>query len=91
VAIGMALAARISMQMGHCSQADLDRINGLLKILGLELGLPAVERCQMVAALQTDKKSRNGSISFICNRGIGSFAMEKLSIEQMFTLSGLEV
>jgi len=91
VAIGMALAARISMQLGHCSQADLDRINGLLKILGLDLGLPAVERRQMVAALQTDKKSRNGSISFICNRGIGSFAMEKLSIEQMFTQSGLEV
>jgi 3-dehydroquinate synthase len=91
VAIGMVLAARISFSYGHCSSEDVSRITGLLNGFQLQLPPPEVEIDLLKNALETDKKSRSGVISFICNCGIGGFTVEKMSIDQLFTLSGLEV
>lgn len=91
VAIGMVLAARISLAHDHCTAEDAARIERLLNIFGLSLTPPTIERSRLLAALVTDKKSRGGAISFICNRGIGGFVVEKHSAEQLLTLSGLEV
>lgn len=91
VAIGMVLAARISQMLGHCSQDEVARIIRLLNGFQLELHPPKVEHKELLHALEADKKSRSGVISFICNRGIGNFVVEKLTTEQLFTLSGLEV
>jgi len=91
VALGMVLAARISSSLGHCSAADVDRISRLITRLGLQTLPPEADRARLVEAIVTDKKSRNGSISFICNHGIGSFAIEQLVPDKMLTLSGLEV
>lgn len=91
VAIGMALAADISLRLGHCRSEDVLRIKALLKRFGLDLSPPVVARDEIVAALETDKKSRGGTISYICNKGIGGFVVERVSAEQLFTLSGLEV
>ena len=52
---------------------------------------PEAERARLLEAIVTDKKSRNGTISFICNHGIGNFAVEQLLPDKMLTLSGLEV
>lgn len=91
VAIGMALAARISMSLGHCSKGDVDRIEALLTAFGLSLLSPAVERRLLIDALTTDKKIAGKTISFICNRGIGGHVVEKFSPEQLLVLGGLEV
>jgi 3-dehydroquinate synthase len=91
VAIGMVLAARISKGLDHCNDSDIERITRLLAGFGLKQVVPRVERRQIIEALETDKKSRSGIISFICNSGIGGFVIEKLTTEQLFTLSGLEV
>ncbi len=91
VAIGMVLAARISLSYGHCSSEDVSRITGLLNAFQLQLSPPEVEVDLLKNALETDKKSRSGVISFICNCGIGKFTVEKMSTDQLFTLSGLEV
>jgi 3-dehydroquinate synthase len=91
VALGMVLAARISASLGHCTRADVDRITSLITRFGLQVVLPVVERNCLLEAIQTDKKSRNGSITFICNQGIGGFALEQLLPEKMLTLCGLEV
>lgn len=91
VAIGMVLAARISQAHGHCSAEDADRIGRLLTAFGLSLTPPAIGHESLMAALVTDKKSRGGTISFVCNRGIGGYVVEKHSAEQLFSMSGLEV
>lgn len=91
VAVGMVLAARISRALNHCSEADVLSIKSLLDRFGLHSDPPVVERGQLLEAVMTDKKATSGSIKFICNRGIGDFAMEKLSPEELLTLSGLEV
>lgn len=79
VAIGMVQAARISRAYGFCSQADCDRIESLLKLLGLPLELPAFSAKQYAEALSHDKKVRDSGMLFICNFGIGGYRMEKVS------------
>jgi len=91
VAIGMVLAARISRALGHCSDQDLARITTLLSGFGLSLSPPQIDPGRLLDALTKDKKSRSGSISFICNSGIGDYVVEKLSAEQLLILSGLGV
>jgi 3-dehydroquinate synthase len=91
VALGMVLAARISARMGHCSSEDVARITALITRLGLQAVPPVAERAGLLEAIVTDKKSRNGTINFICNNGIGDFAVEQLLPDKMLTLCGLEV
>jgi len=91
VAFGMVLAARISAGLGHCTADDVERVTALIARFGLNIHPPKAERHKLLEAVVTDKKSRNGAISFICNKGIGASAVEELSPEKMLTLSGLEV
>lgn len=91
VAIGMVLAARISGKIGHCAAAEIERIELLISRFGLRTQPPKVDRQRLLGAILTDKKSKDGAISFICNLGIGNFAIEQLLPEELLTLSGLEV
>jgi 3-dehydroquinate synthase len=91
VAIGMVLAARISHSLGRCSETEIQKIITLLDLFGLQSEPPVVSRRELLDAVLTDKKVANGSISFICNSGIGNFVIEQLSPEDLLTLSGLEV
>ena len=91
VAMGMALAVRISIAKGYCSETDGSRIVELIKDFGLSVTPPAVERTSLLDALLKDKKTRNGAINFICNKGIGNYVEEKLLPEQLLVLSRLEV
>ncbi len=91
VAMGMALAVRICMAKGYCSDTDGSRIVELIKRFGLSVTPPAVERASLLDAILKDKKNRNGAINFICNKGIGNYVEEKLLPEQLLALSRLEV
>lgn len=91
VAMGMALAVRISVARGHCSEMDARRIVELIKAFGLSVTPPPVVRKNLLDALLKDKKNRSGAINFICNQGIGCYVEEKLLPEQLLALSGLEV
>jgi len=91
VAIGMALAARISSLRETCREDDATRITALLGNLGLSVTPPAVERAQLLDALLKDKKNRAGTINFICNQGIGNYTVAQLSPEELLALSGLGV
>jgi len=91
VALGMVLAARVSARLGYCSEEDVVRITALIQRYGLDTVPPPVDRKRLLEAVVTDKKSRNGSISFICNRGIGAYAIHQILPEELLTLSGLEV
>ena len=79
VAIGMVQAARISRSLGLCSQAECDRIESLIGLLGLPAELPAFPAKEYQEALTHDKKVRDSGLLFICNFGIGAYRMERVS------------
>ena len=78
VAIGMVQAARVSHALGFCSDAERDRIEALIALLGLPAELPAFSAKAYIEALSHDKKVRDSGLLFICNRGIGAYRMERL-------------
>lgn len=90
VAIGMVLAARISAAEGLCSREELSRISALITRCGLPVEIPDFDRQQLLSVVASDKKSKDGSISFICNKGIGMYAMSNHTPEELLKLSGLE-
>lgn len=90
VAIGMILAAQVSSSLGECSPRDVVRISTLLSRCGLPVNVPQYDRNQLLNAVAADKKSKSGSITFICNKGIGRYAMSQHTSEELLKLSGLE-
>jgi len=90
VAIGMALAAKVSRALGFCSENDESRILTLIDRCGLSAAPPAFVRQELLDAIAADKKSKGGTITFICNQGIGMYAMSQHTPEELLRLSGLE-
>lgn len=90
IAIGMALATRVSVSKGFCSQADADRIIALIERCGLAVKPPEFDRQGLLEAIGSDKKATRGTITFICNNGIGSFVMSNHTPEELLVLSRLE-
>jgi 3-dehydroquinate synthase len=72
VAIGMVLAARLSVQLGMSGDADSKRLQALLKHLGLPTSVPpGLTPHALLARMQMDKKNRAGALRLILWRGIG--------------------
>jgi 3-dehydroquinate synthase len=76
VAIGMVLAADLSVELGYCSAGDAARIRHHLAAVGLPTGfahLPGrvVAPDRLVAHMHKDKKVQDGRLTFILLRGIG--------------------
>lgn len=90
VAIGMVLSARVSAAQGLCSQEDYSRIIALIAKCGLPVEIPHYDRHQLLSAVAADKKSKGGSITFICNQGIGMYTMSHHTPDELLILSGLE-
>jgi 3-dehydroquinate synthase len=90
VAIGIVLAARVSVSEGFCSQSEASRISSLIAKCGLPVEIPKYDREMLLNAVAADKKSKSGSITFICNQGIGMYAMSHHTPEELLILSGLE-
>ena len=86
VAIGMIVAARISCRMGLCSQNDVDRLTGLLQTLGLPVSAPSFPLEDYLAAMQRDKKVRNGKLSLVLNCGLGDAVLKEVSdLKEIFS------
>ena len=79
VAMGMACAADISSRFSFCTTEDRDRIVSLLQRLGLPVDPPEIDPTLLAAALSSDKKNRSGTLSYICNRGIGGHAVQEIT------------
>jgi 3-dehydroquinate synthase len=72
VAIGMVLAARLSARLGRSAAADTERLERLLRRLGLAVHVPDdVEPADVLAAMRLDKKNLDGRLRLILWRGIG--------------------
>ena len=75
VAIGMALAFDLSVELGHCPQEDRDRAVGHLRSAGLPTTLAAGglagRGAELVPLMIQDKKADNAGLKLILTRGIG--------------------
>jgi 3-dehydroquinate synthase len=72
VAIGMALAARLSAALGIADRTDADRLEALLQRLGLPTQRPEnADPQRIVALMRLDKKALSDRLRLILWRGIG--------------------
>ena len=84
VAMGMVFAARLSHARGYCDQATVDRVRALVAAAGLPVGLPGdLDPRHVVAAVGTDKKAREGTVTFVCVDVIGRTRLERLSAREI--------
>jgi 3-dehydroquinate synthase len=71
VAIGMVVAARISCQMGLCSEEVPSRLQAVLRRIGLPTAL-IVKPQKLMEAIEYDKKIRNNMSYFVLTKDLGS-------------------
>jgi 3-dehydroquinate synthase len=76
VAIGTALAFRLSVKLGLCPPEEADRIEAHLKAVGLPSAIgqipgEALSADTLLAAMQHDKKITDGKLNFVLARRIG--------------------
>ena len=78
VSIGMVVAAKISHSLDLCSAADVTRITDLLARLSLPVAPPDYSLHDYVAAMQRDKKVKEGTLTLILNQGIGKVMLKRV-------------
>ena len=71
VAMGMVFAARRSEALGLCPPGVVERVESLLRRIGLPTALPRYPRRAYLSALRVDKKRRDARIQFVALRAIG--------------------
>ncbi|MGE0418567.1 MAG: 3-dehydroquinate synthase, partial [Acetobacteraceae bacterium] len=75
VAVGLGLAFKLSARLGHCSQADADRVVSHVATVGLPADLRMLNRrfsaATLVGHMKHDKKVQDGALKFVLARGIG--------------------
>jgi 3-dehydroquinate synthase len=87
VAIGMALAFRLSAALKLCPAADAERISRHLKAVGLpsaicDISGPRPSAAELLGHMAHDKKAAEGELTFILARGIGrAFITRDVPIE----------
>lgn len=76
VAVGMALAFRLSSRLGLAPTADAERVEKHLKAIGLpasvaDISGPRPSAGALMRHMMHDKKAKDGKLTFILARGIG--------------------
>jgi len=72
VAIGMVLAARLSVQLGMANESDTQRLHALLQAFGLPTSASSTfQPDALLARMRLDKKNRANTLRLILWRGIG--------------------
>lgn len=79
VAIGMAMAFRLSAQLGLCAEEDAKLVTAHLTKIGLPTMPPHYEYDveQLMELMGHDKKADNGKLTLILTRGIGNAFISK--------------
>jgi len=71
IAIGMAIAGRISNKLGRLSDTELKKQNDMIKKIGLSIKFPNLDENKVAAELKKDKKVSDGEIEFVLLKRIG--------------------
>ncbi|MCE3250353.1 MAG: aroB, partial [Geminicoccaceae bacterium] len=92
VALGIVLAAALSVRLGFCPAADAERIRRHLAAVGLPtsraaIAAPGLAPDAIVAAMARDKKVEDGRLRFVLLRGIGqAFAGAEVEPAELLAL-----
>jgi 3-dehydroquinate synthase len=87
VAIGMQLAARLSVALGRLSTADAERLERVLVKLHLPIALPRnLGAAAMIETMALDKKARSDGLKFIVLDALGHAAQATASRELLEAL-----
>ena len=92
VALGIVLAATLSVRLGYCPAADAERIRRHLAAMGLPtsraaIPVPGLAPDAIVAAMARDKKVQDGRLRFVLLRGIGqAFAGAEVETAELLAL-----
>jgi 3-dehydroquinate synthetase len=78
VAIGMAVIAEISLNLGLCSAADAKDIRELITSYDLPTDPPPFSVERYLGAMERDKKMKEGVLRLILNRGIGDCIIQEV-------------
>ncbi|MCX8073063.1 MAG: 3-dehydroquinate synthase [Candidatus Binatia bacterium] len=88
VAIGMVAEARVSAALGLCSFEVVHRLHSLLERAGLPVALPGdVDRRQLAAAIELDKKVQGGKVKFVGLEDLGKTRFVFLTNEEIIELA----
>jgi 3-dehydroquinate synthase len=91
IAIGMVAAARLSQKHGGLAKTDADRIEALLRRAGFDLQPPDAPFEELLGAMRSDKKARDGGLRFVLARRIGevfsSDAVSESDIKEVLHVS----
>jgi 3-dehydroquinate synthase len=71
VAIGMMCAARLAERLGRVDAAFVERQRKLLEAFGLPLGVPDVDRDELIELMYHDKKVERGKLRFVLPSRMG--------------------
>jgi 3-dehydroquinate synthase len=71
IAVGMVMAAELSVRLGVLSGLDLDRVRTLIARAGLPTTGPALSPERLVELMAVDKKAEHGKIRFVLLQSIG--------------------
>ncbi len=82
VSIGLAVAAKLSVDRGSLTQNDYQRVINLLKALKLPVTMPE-KHSEIIDALIMDKKREGSIIHFVLMNGIGNVTIEQISIKEL--------
>ncbi|NLT94484.1 MAG: 3-dehydroquinate synthase [Clostridia bacterium] len=77
VAIGMVWAAKLAVNMGLCSTEVRERLEKVLKEIGLPINLPGVKADEILETIVLDKKVRDKKLTFVLPRLIGQVEVIK--------------
>jgi 3-dehydroquinate synthase len=72
VAIGMVMAADLSVRQGLLSGAEARRIKSVLRDVGLPVAPPALPSQDMLAAMGMDKKVLDGRLRLVLAEALGN-------------------
>lgn len=86
VAIGMVLAARLSVSKGLLSAGQADRLEQILDSYGLPVRSP-VDLSSLLAAMKKDKKRQGGRIHFVFAEALGSARVEAVEFQTLHQLA----
>jgi 3-dehydroquinate synthase len=75
VAMGMVVAARLAVALGHCSPDVARRIGSLLGQMGLSDAIPDHDPATIWEAMMADKKKRGSRLRFVLPLGIGQVGL----------------
>jgi shikimate kinase/3-dehydroquinate synthase len=91
VAIGLGLAFRLSARLGHCPEADAERVVAHIAASGMVAEIGQLNRrfsaADLIGHMRKDKKVRDGALKFVLVRGIGqAFTTGDVSTEAVTDL-----